>query len=727
MGDSSNQSANIPLTGYADPLSGRPGDTIQFKVSSEGDRPWQATLVRIRCADVNPEGPGIVEEVCDVNLGGPFPARLQQFQPGSYGQVDGLEISTITDRISFNVQFAPFLLAPGKRQTVMSLVTDSGVPVLGLEIDGEDVVTLISQGEPVTSVSVPMRRRRWYRIEGQVGRGESGCRLTVASLDDGSTHSSCAAAEPEFPTNSLRCLIAADWDRKPVRHFNGKVEAPGLHAGSGQTESPLALWDFSEEISSTRIVDTGPHGHDGRLVNHPARAMTGSTWDGSEMNWRHNPAHYGAIHFHEDDIVDFGWETDLSLVIADDLPSGAYAVRIDDGKHRDWLPFYVLPHKGRPRNRLCVLISTFTYAIYGNHARPDFTPEWPEMCRRKGGYPWNPAVYPQYGMSTYNVHSDGSGICHASHRRPLMNLRPGYITYPDLEGSAIRHYQADSHLLYWLDQQGIGYDLVTDRELHEEGVDALSGYSTLCTGSHPEYHTPQTLDALNNWRRQGGNFIYLGGNGFYWRVALHPEDHGILEIRRAEGGIRAWAAEPGEYYHAFDGGYGGLWRRNRRPPQQLAGVGFSAQGTFFGSHYRRTRASHINPDVAFLFAGIDDEVIGDFGLCGGGAAGFEIDRFDPELGSDPDIIVVASSEGHGEEFTLVPEERLTHITNWPGVPERDLIRADMVYQRQDNGAKLFAAGSITFCGSLLWNDGDNNISRLLKNVMDDFLAASDEQ
>ena len=152
-------------------------------------------------------------------------------------------------------------------------------------------------------------------------------------------------------------------------------------------------------------------------------------------------------------------------------------------------------------------------------------------------------------------------------------------------------------------------------------------------------------------------------------------------------------------------------------------MGFSAQGTFSGSWYRRTPLSFSDPDVAFLFEGIEEEILGDFGLCGGGAAGFELDRFDPELGSDPGIKVVASSGGHGDEFTLVPEERLTHITTWPGLPESALIRADMIYQQLENGGKLFSTGSITFCGSLLVNGGDNNISRLLANVMQEFLSA----
>jgi hypothetical protein len=43
--------------------------------------------------------------------------------------------------------------------------------------------------------------------------------------------------------------------------------------------------------------------------------------------------------------------------------------------------------------------------------------------------------------------------------------------------------------------------------------------------------------------------LYLGGNGFYWRIAMQPpkglkeakDRFGALEVRRAEGGIRARA------------------------------------------------------------------------------------------------------------------------------------------------------------------------------------------
>ena len=92
-------------------------------------------------------------------------------------------------------------------------------------------------------------------------------------------------------------------------------------AASAEEDQLAARWDFSRRTSSLGIEDVGPGGHHGQLVNHPARAMTGSAWDGSEMNWQNKPEHYGAIHFHRDDIYDFGWQTDLEWTVPDGFPS----------------------------------------------------------------------------------------------------------------------------------------------------------------------------------------------------------------------------------------------------------------------------------------------------------------------------------------------------------------------------------------------------------------------
>src|SRR5690606_2146695 len=371
-----------------------------------------------------------------------------------------------------------------------------------------------------------------------------------------------------------------------------------------------------------------------------------------------------------------------------DVRSGTYALRLEAGGEVENIPFFVVPPKGQKTADICVLVSTFTYVVYGNHARPEWLTDpawrtaWEDQAKAWGAYPHNPGQHQEYGLSTYNYHTDGSGICFASWHRPMLNVRIGYITYPypEIRGSGLRHYPADSHLIAWLEAKGYSYDIITDWELHHEGYELLKPYRVVMTGSHPEYHTREMLDALEAYRDSGGRFCYLGGNGFYWKIALSKEKPGLIEIRRAEGGIRAWAAEVGEYYNQLDGEYGGLWRRNGRPPQELCGVGFTAQGNFVGSYYRVLPEAS-DPRVSWILEGITDERIGDFGLSGHGAAGFELDRTDKRLGTPRHAIVIARSENHPPEapWVLVPEEQLTHLTTIPGEPPQQLIHADMTF------------------------------------------------
>ncbi len=125
--------------------------------------------------------------------------------------------------------------------------------------------------------------------------------------------------------------------------------------------------------------------------------------------------------------------------------------------------------------------------------------------------------------------------------------------------------------------------------------------------------------------------------------------------------------------------------------------------------------------MSWIFDSIEEEVLGDFGLSGGGAAGYELDRLDRRLGSPDDAIVVARSENHADTYVVVPEEILTHVSTITGEDPGDLIRADMIYFETSSGGAVFSVGSITFCGSLPCNGFDNNISRLLSNVVRRFL------
>ena len=167
-------------------------------------------------------------------------------------------------------------------------------------------------------------------------------------------------------------------------------------------------------------------------------------------------------------------------------------------------------------------------------------------------------------------------------------------------------------------------------------------------------------------------------------------------------------------------------RRNGRPPQKLAGVGFTAQGNFIGSYYRVRPEARDDPRVAWIFAGVAEAEIGAFGLSGHGAAGFELDRADKRLGTPDGAIIVAQSEDHPPEapWVLVPEEQLTHIATLTGETWKQLVRADMTFFTVAGGGAVFSTDSITYCGSLPHNGFENNISRVTRNVLDRFLDAS---
>mmetsp|Transcript_14107 Transcript_14107/g.23466 ORF Transcript_14107/g.23466 Transcript_14107/m.23466 type:complete len:729 (-) Transcript_14107:57-2243(-) len=725
----------VDLVGYTNRFSARPGQSIDFKISNQLGLPVQARLYRSVSADPNPAGPGLIEIPCD-SIFAPieFSIGSQPFYPGSYARSFEEVLCRGLNFVELAVRIYPTLFKL-QTQTVMTYGP------IRLKLQSNGIVSFEVGDADRVSSSFCLSLHKWYSLRGRVSvKGVLSLSVEclgtnlVADFQQESTSVSLLRDSLSYPV----CLAALlDGAKVASQFFNGKIEAPRMIVD----DIVVASWDLSacmmkQEVPSELSTSSSTCTNTLLLINAPTRAMRSSQWDASELNWRHKPDHYAAIHFHEDDIYDFNWDTSFSFTPPTHMQSGIYVMRITCNGHEDALPFFICPPKGTTTAKLCVLVSTFTYVIYGNHARSEYSSTaWRARVQEwESGkaYPHNPAEHPEYGLSTYNLHSDGSGICHASHKRPLFNFRPGYITFGAATCSGLRHFPADSHLISWLHHHHIDYDILTDSELDNEGPSLLSGYSAVTTGTHPEYYTKNMLDALSDYRDGGGSLMYLGGNGFYWRIARHEQDPDLLEIRRAEDGLRAWASEPGEYYHAFDGSYGGLWRRNGRPPQRLVGVGFTAQGQFEGMPYYRTCR-----DRAFdwVFEGVEKEAeeeeeheeaeegapLGDFGFSGGGAAGYELDRVDTKLDEGLVITILAQAYDQRASYMLVPEEQLTHLSNLSGTSEAEVKRADMVYFTTPTGGQVFSVGSITFCGSLPWNNFDNNISKLLLNVMKRFL------
>ena len=718
----------IPLIGYTEKFSATPGETLSFQVSSHSASDYRAQLVRVISCDPNPEGPGVIEHSLDSPVNGNYPSRVQEVNLGSHVEVK--ETQALDELGSFTIVATIYPTTPEQGlQGVVSRYDLDQQTGYALAIDHTGAVACL--GSHRLSTGKQLVSHRWYRIwmsysvdQNMLSVGQMPLQVRKDAHDQGNAHLSDISTSPGHGT----LLIAAIQGQSVEHHFNGKIESPMLLGAALSNpltdlkdEQLIFHFDFSRDIGTPNAVDVGPHALHGEVINLPTRAVMSSQWDGSTFDWTQHPAHYAAIHFHDDDLYDCDWHTDFTIKIPDDFRSGVYGVRLKTTEgDEDMIPFFVTAPLGAPQSRIAVLIPTFTYTVYANIARGNTNDEWRQTVREWQAWPWNADDHPEYGLSTYNLHSDGSGIAYSSRRRPIITMRSATVCYPGVPGSGLRHFAADAHLWYWLESEGYSFDVITDDDLHYHGGRAIDAYDVVMTTTHPEYHTRETLDALSAYTEGGGRFMYLGGNGFYWKVALSDAWPGAIEIRRGEGGIRAWASEPGEYYNALDGTYGGLWRRNGRPPQQLAGVGFTSQGEHRGGGYQRTAASY-DPDYQWMFEGIDDEFLGDFGLSGGGAAGFELDRADTRLGTPKNAVVLASAHGDSNHFVLVPEDILTNLLSWNGEDFEELIRSDMVYFETQNTGAVFSVGSITFCGSLPVNDGDNNISRLVKNVLNRFL------
>ncbi|NQW14160.1 MAG: N,N-dimethylformamidase large subunit [Rhodobacter sp.] len=702
----------MPVTGYFSRQSACHGQTLQLKVSANKGGPVGARILRLRSGDANPAGPGMVFD--DVKVLPTFQGVRQNIDIGSYAVLP--EVAT-DGSTTFAVNIQPWLIRP----TGAVIAQGSG---WCLRLDETGITAQV--GEVSVDLPAVLARKYWYRlwlsfdadrqVIGLGCKGIQGPQRPANPTADGYVESDALVTGIKGPTNLAAGLEAGTSEG----HFNGRMEHPCLLDSSFDQAPPknakvLAFWDTSLGIATQIMTDIGPKAAHGRLVNVPTRALRGSAWRGAHMNWAEAPQDYAAVHFHEDDLYDCGWETSTTIKIEPDWPSGVYLVELTSGAAIDRVPFYVLPPKNSAK-RICFLASSFTYQAYANFARRNLDADLRGRMAAWDVPQHNPDDYDIYGFSMYNLHPDGSGHHFSSRLRPVMTMRPGFLTFCDKNGSGIRHFPADTHLLWWLENQGYDFDVVTDEDLDDQGVALIKGYDILLTGSHPEYHTTGTMDALLDYQKQGGNFCYLGGNGFYWRVERNETLPGMLELRRAEVGMRNWGTEPGESYHQLKPTYGGLWRRAGRAPQQLCGVGFSSQGSFTGSYYRVNEAARIGP-ASGLLDGIDGPKMGDYGLNGGFAAGFELDRADEELGTSVNAVILASSENHDASFTTVPEDVLSPGVSKTGVEFEKLIRSDIVWYPTYWGGQVFSAGSIFFCGALPVNNGKNEVSRLLDNVL----------
>ena len=480
------------ITGYCEPLSLRAGEAIRCMASSHTPGPARLDLVRIICGDPTRSGPGFKEIEVPSDLPAEVVLTEQCLQLGSYGEVD-LSGLSVTRQIKFTVHV--FATRPGQDQTLFSVVGESG-SLLVLRLSEKRLVTCVGKAELVLREQ-PLQAKRWYQVEILANLKDgvvTGTLTPQPSRSPGqdvferSEPHTTSAAIGAIPTGRLhRCLFAASSDGD---HFDGRLARPVLTLDAKTLE-----WNFSKDMGGKQIVDVSGHERHGLLYQLPARAVTGPDWDGSHHAWTAMPSHYDAIHFHSDDLYDAGWPVTAELNLPADLASGIYAFRLRAAHGQDRIPFFVRPAQHAPTADVALLMSSCTYMAYANHrmlfegadfiaTRSRLRPEH-EYLRH----------HPEVGRSTYEKHTDGSGVMFSSRRRPVLQLRPGADGW---------NFTPDTDINAFLDHLQVGHDILADEDVHAEGIDALTPYRVIVTGTHPEYWSTRMLDALEEWLRRGG-------------------------------------------------------------------------------------------------------------------------------------------------------------------------------------------------------------------------------
>ena len=766
VGCNAAQSDERSIVGYSSDLTVRPGDTVDFKVSRLGGGEYEADLVRVVNGDSLTRYSDTFQVVeVDADFAGTYDGIEQDLNHGSYvhveetGALDGLQDFTVAAWIfpSFDpTEYeAPDLDNPDPfYPPTLSIAT----------LVVEDAQTIVSRFDAETGSGWALQLNAEFQLEFVVGDGSGDIsKVTIAdaakdwdwsyvaaSFDAGSGEVTVYLREkPYAPGDQLVARnLSASGQIGAIGH-SGPLRIAAVRDGSGAGEARLekpgavftgrmqdvrivnrvldeseidtlasetvpasledaivADWDFGQGIDTLDIRDMSGNGIDGVVYNLAERGVRGRFWDGSTIVWMDKPDHYDSIKFHADDLYDAEWRTDFTYKVPADMPSGIYAARLEDGGVTEYVTFWVVPPAGQSSADVAVWLSDYNYLAYSNITLPSTVPQnYPghNLNTVDAEFYKDNLTYGTGGV--YNTHIDGTYFSYGSRKRPDLHMKPGAFFY---------NFPADTHITAFLENEGIPYDIISDELVDAEGVDVLNRYRMVISSTHHEYVTAQMVDDVATYTAQGGRFIYIGGNGWFWSVDGHPVLPGVMESRN---------------FHDIADRYlttgirGGLMVETGRHPGPVFGNEMAGM-IFNGSSPYRKLEDASDPRAAWIFEGTSEgDVFGDYGIdrVHGGAAGFEIDRFNAGNGAPRHALNLAKSEPLRETIEDVKLGQLPLTILYHPTKGEPWAQADLVFFETPNGGAMFSTGSITWISSTPENGFDNDVATITRNVVRRFL------
>jgi N,N-dimethylformamidase len=261
-------------------------------------------------------------------------------------------------------------------------------------------------------------------------------------------------------------------------------------------------------------------------------------------------------------------------------------------------------------------------------------------------------VLPTNTWQAYNVRdANRDGVGDTWYADPRLSVD---LERPFGKNGVPPHFaQYDLLFVRWLARTDKQVDMLTDDDLESISARALSrAYDLVVFSGHHEYVTTHEYDVVETYRNRGGNLMFLSANNFFYRVV-----------------------RTGTTLHRV-----GRWRDLGRPEAALVGIQY-----LDWNHDEWGNAGYRVLTNGWPFAGT--------GLRRGarfGTYGIEIDA--PTKDSPAGLRVLAS------------------VPNLFGKGRS----AEMTYYTTPSGAKVFAAGTINFGGTAVWQPA----SRVLQNIWD---------
>jgi hypothetical protein len=344
------------------------------------------------------------------------------------------------------------------------------------------------------------------------------------------------------------------------------------------------------------------------------------------------------------------WSDTFTFTVPPDWRSGIYSAACTDAEGGTCDITFVVKPAPARRSRIAVLANANTWLAYNG---------------------WG-------GQSKY------TGLARTSFLRPMPGAAPGgeqHLTRGEL------------WILGWLEREGFQPDVYTDLDFHSDGCDAAQ-YACLIVGTHPEYWTTQMYDNAAAYLAAGGSLIYIAGNGVFEVGAYDRNQTEMIFRNGIEGGPREDA----------------LFRQLGRPERSLLGVATERCGVP-GSPFVVQFAEHD------LFAGTgvsDGDIFGDSGLNTGFGNG-KASAWEVDTSNGPGATSTAPADCAMSPRFVPPSVLPTGLTRLAvGAPDARGVGADMTIYDHPGGGFVFAAGSLTFGGSLVV---DPVMSALMRNVL----------